>query len=557
MILIFLLQFINSFESSGGSTNETLCTFNACYTLHMDKVSFKEAHQKCVNNGGHLMTVRDRHEEDVLHSLLSQSQRHFQDRTVTCWIGLHVPQKSCVSANKTLWGFKWTSGEGDSHNTNWDKDPALTCLKERCVSVNYTVSGQNQLKWTAGSCKRQTFYACKFYFKGMCKPLVLLGDGQISYTLPFSEMPERRDLKIFPLGTYVNVVCNDQNYDYSVCHDFNGIIQWSNPGPFCKTENQRCTIKNGGCEHECQQHGDEVKCFCKEDYNLVEDGLSCRIRNLCGVDTCEFRCIMKESGYSCICPHGFKLHENQRNCSDIDECQSNVCEGQVCLNTHGSYKCACTDGFEMINGKCIDINECDQSRCQQKCRNSVGSYSCYCNEGFKLSADSHSCVDINECDGNTCKFRCINTFGSYVCTCPPGSRGLNCTPKGTETLIAPTEDTPGEDGASTESLNRATVESYGTNVPFADLANVTHDVQPSNASYTTGFANVVSSSVIICVLGSVIPLLVLIAVTLAIAIVRCSHSRKEAKKKKTTGRLLLGGLWCGSPFRKTLRVHLD
>ncbi|KAK2891568.1 hypothetical protein Q8A73_017233 [Channa argus] len=536
-----ILKFINSFEGSHGAKYETLCTFNACFTLHMDNLSFEDARLKCVYNGGSLMTVKDRHEEDVLHSLLSQSQRHFRDKTVKCWIGLKLPTESCVSANKTLWGFKWVSGEEDSQYTNWGKEPVLTCTTERCVSVTYSVSGQNQLKWIARSCKSHNFYACKFNFKGMCKPLVLLGHGKITYIAPFSQMPERNDLKSFPLGTYADIQCSNlQSTDYSVCMDMGGIFRWNVPGPFCKAKKQRCANKNGGCEHHCQEHTGEVKCFCKEGYNLVEDGLSCRIQNLCGVDTCEHQCIMEESGYSCKCPHGFKLDENQRNCSDIDECQSQACEGHVCINTHGSYKCACSDGYETINGKCSDVDECENSRCQHKCINSVGSFSCHCDEGFKLSEDGFSCVDINECD--ECEFKCLNTVGSYICSCPKGSYAetheLNCKSEETETSIASSDDTPGEDETSTESFNKATVElqheSYHSDVPFIDLVNITYDDQPRNISFTTGFANIVSSSVIICVLGSVIPLLVLFAVTLAIAIVRCSHAKKEAKKKKTT-----------------------
>uniref|UniRef100_A0A3B4XV75 C-type lectin domain-containing protein n=1 Tax=Seriola lalandi dorsalis TaxID=1841481 RepID=A0A3B4XV75_SERLL len=321
MLWIFLLQLVNSIKGLSGAEHETLCTSNACFTLHLDSVSFANASHDCVRNGGNLMTIRDRGEEDVLRSLLSQTQGRHQDRALQFWIGLKLNKGTCVLADKTLQGFEWISGERDSHYSNWGKEPDSTCTEDRCVRVHYTL-GQNQLKWAAGGCKGPAFYACKFYFKGMCKPLALLGPGQITYTAPFSEKPERSEMKSCPLGTYVNIV-----YD--------------------------------------------VQCFCREGYDLDEDG---------------------------------------HNCSDIDECQSQACEDHLCVNTHGSYMCTCKDGYKLIHGKCSDVDECAQSRCehnyideckmeqcQEHCKNTFGSFVCSCKEGFVLK-DEVKCIkaDVSE-----------------------------------------------------------------------------------------------------------------------------------------------------------------
>ncbi|XP_037652089.1 complement component C1q receptor [Sebastes umbrosus] len=542
MLWIFLLQLINSFEGLSGAEHATLCTHNACFTLHMVKLSFEDAHKHCVEKGGHLNTVRDGEEEDVLRSLLSRIQRHRPDRAHKFWIGLRLHRRDCVLADKTLRGFKWVSGEEESHYSNWEKEPVTTCTEERCVKVHYTILGQNQLKWTAGTCKSPAFYACKFYFKGMCKPLALLGPGQIAYTAPFSEESQRSEMQSFPLGTYADISCNDQEPQYSVCMGIDGIYRWNVPGPFCKTGKQNCKVNNGGCEHLCHQDADEVRCFCKEGYDLDEDGLTCRIKDLCGADTCEHRCVMRESGYSCKCPDGFELDANQRNCSDTDECQSQACGHHLCVNTHGSYTCACKGGYEMVNGKCTDVDECTQTRCEHGCSNKIGSFSCHCNEGFTLSDDGHSCADIDECVSNLCQFKCVNTIGSFLCTCPQGfhmeTDGSTCAPDVTETSAASSDDPAEEETQEnfTESLTRTTVElqhqSPHTDAPLPDLVNVTHRGHQGNTSLVT--AKSVNSRVIVCVLGSVIPLLLLVAVTLAIAIFRCSRTKKEVKKNATT-----------------------
>uniref|UniRef100_A0A8C4DAH4 C-type lectin domain-containing protein n=1 Tax=Dicentrarchus labrax TaxID=13489 RepID=A0A8C4DAH4_DICLA len=323
---------------------------------------FVEAEQRCVHNGGHLMTVRDQDEENVLHSLLSQIHRKHQDKGLKFWIGLKLNSGDCVRPDKTLKGFKWVSGEENTHYSNWKKEPATTCTLERCVRIHYTLSGEKQLTWIAGSCKTPIFYACKFYFKGMSH--------------------------------------------YSLC----------------------------------------VQCICKKGYSLDEDGVTCRIK----YDMTETTAV-----------------------SLVDPTTEE--------ETHKEFT-------ESLTRTTVEVQH----------------------QSPHTDAPRSDLVNV--------------THGEM-----------------TETTAASSFDPRKEEITKenlSESLTRTTVEvqhqSPHTDAPLPYLGNSTHGDQQGNKSLAKSFPQTVNSRVLICVLGSVIPLLILVAVTLAIAIFRCSRSKKEAKKNTTT-----------------------
>ena len=55
----------------------------------------------------------------------------------------------------------------------------------------------------------------------------------------------------------------------------------------------------------------------------------------------------------CFCWHGFELSVDSRKCVDIDECQAFGACSQQCMNTRGSYKCQCNQGYvsDGVDGK--------------------------------------------------------------------------------------------------------------------------------------------------------------------------------------------------------------
>ena len=89
----------------------------------------------------------------------------------------------------------------------------------------------------------------------------------------------------------------------------------------------------------------------------------------------------------------------------------------------------CLEGFEDINGTCVDIDECSTNahNCHQlaTCSNIDGGFTCNCFDGYR--GDGVTCVDIDECatGAHAChEFGfCTNTPGSYDCTCNDGYMG--------------------------------------------------------------------------------------------------------------------------------------
>lgn len=106
-------------------------------------------------------------------------------------------------------------------------------------------------------------------------------------------------------------------------------------------------------------------------------------------------------------------------------CPSNT----QCLNTVGSYRCDCLEGFKKVHDDdkvCVDIDECKEVHglCAQRCINFWGSYRCGCETGYQLNVNNRTCDDIDECEVHKsydlCMGVCENTPGSFKCTCPEG-----------------------------------------------------------------------------------------------------------------------------------------
>ncbi|KAM9325336.1 hemicentin-2 [Gastrophryne carolinensis] len=200
------------------------------------------------------------------------------------------------------------------------------------------------------------------------------------------------------------------------------------------TDVDECEIRRP-CSHTCQNVLGSFFCSCPAGYSLAMDNRNCRDVDECKLGTHQClsgqECVNMPGTYRCLlrCGPGFRPNAEGSACEDVDECaQSSPCQ-QRCLNTIGSYRCACDPGYELKSTRCIDINECLRGVCQpqQQCKNTLGSYQCVdnCPPGTTRS-EAGGCNDVDECrDGShMCRYNqlCENTVGGYRCGCPRGYR---------------------------------------------------------------------------------------------------------------------------------------
>ncbi|XP_056624744.1 complement component C1q receptor [Triplophysa dalaica] len=529
-VMILVLSIL---EAGGTNRVTTTCTPSACFTLHLERDIFERAHENCINYGGNLVTVSQHGElENLTSALLAAGDQSVL--TSKLWIGLVLPKGRCTDFNAELHGFRWTSETNHSRYSNWKKKPSPTCTEKRCVSVSLS----DDLKWSDGSCKDDAFYMCKYLFRGTCKPITLEEPVDVSYNLPFLSKPltQQDGLAMLPHGTFAEIRCSgsaDSELIHSLCDNKLGPFGWTKSERFCARDAKSCKHKNGGCDHICSETAGGIRCECREGYYLRDDTFSCAHRNNCEHSHCESKCESTPAGFSCKCLDGFQLARDNVSCVDIDECRQSICGEHRCHNKPGGYFCECKPGFSLLAGKCEDLDECTEHRCEQGCLNSQGSFSCYCYAGYSSSPKANgTCIDIDECLNRPCEHTCLNTLGSYRCSCTQhfslAENGISCIPNPTEKP----QDTPTsqENKDTLITLLSQSPDGYGSTV---SPMSPNQDTKTDSIKRSIPESFLGSSWILLCVVGSVIPLLILIVITSVIVIYRWKRSRKTTKENVT------------------------
>uniref|UniRef100_A0A8C1A6L2 EGF-like-domain, multiple 7 n=1 Tax=Cyprinus carpio carpio TaxID=630221 RepID=A0A8C1A6L2_CYPCA len=92
--------------------------------------------------------------------------------------------------------------------------------------------------------------------------------------------------------------------------------------------------------------------------------------------------------YPECCPGWRRMHSH--NCNQA-VCEQSCANGGSCLRPN---HCACPRGW--TGRYCqTDVDECKEGhRCSQKCVNTLGSYRCVCQDGFSLAEDEITCSRI-------------------------------------------------------------------------------------------------------------------------------------------------------------------
>lgn len=467
------------------------CVEHECFALFQGPVTFSAASQACKNLQGHLMTVRSSVAADVISLLLSHSSMDLHP-----WIGLQLPQgcSDTVSLG-SLRGFQWVTGDNNTSYSRWARpqDQAARLCGPLCVTVSVaTEAAPGEPAWEEQPCEKEAEgFLCEFHFTASCRPLAV--DNRETETVhlsstyhtpfgvsgaDFQTLPVGSSVKVAPLG--LELVCRAPPGASEGHWTREAIGAWD------------CSVEKGGCEHLCNWDTDVPKCLCPRDQELQTDGRSCSkpVVQSCHA-LCEHFCVINTNvtdSYYCMCETGYQLAADGHRCEDVDDCKQgpNPCP-QRCVNTKGGFECFCYDGYELVDGECVEPPDpCFRNNCEYQCE-PVGSTEfrcicaegfapkpnephrcelfcnktscpadcdpnvpelCHCPEGFILD-NSDTCEDIDECISGLCdSSKCRNLPGSYECICGPetslaGQVSQDCDP--------PTPDIEDrEDGGSGE-----------------------------------------------------------------------------------------------------------
>ncbi|RWS26517.1 low-density lipoprotein receptor-related protein 2-like protein, partial [Leptotrombidium deliense] len=111
---------------------------------------------------------------------------------------------------------------------------------------------------------------------------------------------------------------------------------------FCPDNQWLCPNVTEKCVDISRVCDDKLDCP-----NGADEGPACGI-DACTKQSCAFKCKETPLGPLCLCPTGERLNDS-RTCVDVDECAVAGRCSQICINTKGSFKCKCHEGYILEN----------------------------------------------------------------------------------------------------------------------------------------------------------------------------------------------------------------
>ena len=178
------------------------------------------------------------------------------------------------------------------------------------------------------------------------------------------------------------------------------------------------------CPFPKEPGADRTECVCPERFKETPDGTCsfCGHNQVAGAD-----------GLSCVCDSAHAqtstLPDGGPFCAPLVSCDFPF------VPNHLGVSCNCAAGYELLDGACVDVDECkpESGNCAgpgqygfgRSCYNREGGFACHdCEEGTGPTPDGRWCRDVNECalGTDTCGANgvCHNVVNTFSCGCEAG-----------------------------------------------------------------------------------------------------------------------------------------